>query len=102
MIVREWRGRATASNTAAYRKHFRENVLADLRDVQGFAGASLCERELDGEVEFLVLTRWTSMDAIRGFAGDDVGRAVVEPEARAALDSFDDHVSHYEVIEETK
>ena len=33
------------------------------------------------EVEFLVLTLWESMDAIRAFAGDQPEVAVVEPEA---------------------
>jgi heme-degrading monooxygenase HmoA len=51
-------------------------------------------------VEFLVLTRWASMDAIRAFAGDDVGKAVVEPEAVQALLSFDRTVQHYEVVQE--
>lgn len=41
------------------------------------------------------------MDAIRAFAGDDVESAVVEPEAVAALVSFDRTVQHYEVVQET-
>jgi heme-degrading monooxygenase HmoA len=40
-------------------------------------------------VEFLVLTRWSSMDAIRAFAGADVRKAVVEPAAE-----------HFAVLEE--
>lgn len=40
------------------------------------------------------------MDAIREFAGDDVGKAVVEPEAAELLASFDPTVEHFEVIEE--
>ena len=39
------------------------------------------------------------MDAIRRFAGSDVGKAVVEPGAVAALGSFDDCVNRYEVVE---
>jgi hypothetical protein len=38
------------------------------------------------------------MDAIRAFAGDRPGIAVVEPEARAALVRFDSTVQHYEVV----
>jgi len=41
------------------------------------------------------------MDAIRAFAGDDVENAVVEPEAVAALTTFDRTVQHYEVVQET-
>jgi hypothetical protein len=38
------------------------------------------------------------MDAIRAFAGDDLARAVVEPEAAAVLTRFDQEVRHYEVV----
>ena len=65
----------------------------------GFLGAQLSRRE-EVVVEFLVLTRWQSMDAVRAFAGPEVDRAIVEPGAVAALDDFDDAVQHYEVIED--
>ena len=52
-----------------------------------------------GGVEFLVLTQWQSMDAIRGFAGTEVDKAVVEPVAAATLVEFDERVRHYEVVE---
>ena len=51
----------------------------------GFVGAYLGQRVLNDRIEFVVLTTWHSMDAIRGFAGKDVGKAVVEPGAVAAL-----------------
>jgi heme-degrading monooxygenase HmoA len=100
MIIREWRGRATKSNADAYPRHFRANVVPELRHVSGFIGAQLSQRQLNDTIEYLVLTRWQSMDAIRGFAGDDVGKAVVEPEAVAALIDFDSQVQHYEVMED--
>jgi heme-degrading monooxygenase HmoA len=49
---------------------------------------------------FRVLTRWSSMDAIRAFAGADVRKAVVEPAAAAALISFDLAAEHFELLEE--
>ena len=70
MIIREWRGRASQSNADAYPRHFREKVVPELRKVPGFVGAYLSRRQLGRQIEFLVLTRWQSMDAIRGFAGD--------------------------------
>ena len=98
MIVRMWRGRALSSRPNAYVDHFRRSVVPELKRIEGFLGASLLRRDLD----VLVLTRWASMDAIRAFAGNDVGRAVVDPEAVAALASFDTAVEHYEAVEETK
>jgi len=100
MIIREWRGRASSSQAGAYPKHFREKVVLELRQVPGFAGAQLARRQIGDKIEFLVLTRWRSMDAIRAFAGTDVEKAVVEPDAVAALIEFDGRVQHYEVVEE--
>ncbi len=100
MIVREWRGRAASSRAAEYPGHFRTVVMPELRHVAGFRGASLCRRDSAAGIEFVVLTRWDSFDAVRAFAGADIERAVVEPGAVAALDSFDTNVKHYEVIEE--
>ena len=99
MIIREWRGRARRSRADAYPRHFRERVISELRQVPGFIGAQLARRDLEGEVEFLVLTQWQSMDTIRAFAGTEVEKAVVEPGAAAALVEFDERVRHYEVIE---
>jgi len=47
------------------------------------------------------MTLWTSMDAVRAFAGDAPEAAVVEPPAREALDTFDETVSHHEVMVDT-
>lgn len=100
MIIRAWRGRASRSRGDVYPKHFREAVIPALRDVPGFLGAQLSRRAEGDEVEFFVLTRWRSMDAIRAFAGQAVDKSVVEPGAVAALDDFDDTIRHYEVLEE--
>jgi heme-degrading monooxygenase HmoA len=100
MIIREWRGRASELKADAYPKHFREAVVPELRNVPGFLGAHLSRRRIGDRIEYLVLTRWQSMDAIRAFAGVTVDRAVVQPQAVAALDDFDASVQHYEVIEE--
>jgi hypothetical protein len=47
---------------------------------------------------FTSITWFTSLDAVRGFAGDDYGQAVVEGAARAALSRWDERVSHHEVV----
>ncbi|MGK6316097.1 antibiotic biosynthesis monooxygenase family protein [Neorhizobium sp. DT-125] len=101
MIIREWRGRASPSNTDAYPAHFRSHVVPELQALPGFIGAHLSRRALGDRTEFVVLTRWRDMDAIRAFAGDTPDKAVVEPGAVAALIEFDDFVEHYEVVEET-
>jgi heme-degrading monooxygenase HmoA len=99
MIVREWRGWTERDNAEDYPEHFRSRVAPELKALSGFLSAELCRRVTGDSVEFVVLSRWRSLDAIRAFAGDDIGRAVVEPGAIAALEGFDESVRHYEEID---
>ncbi len=104
MIARVWRGKATARNSESYRRHFTEAVRPALEGLAGHRGALLLSRETEGDpqTEFLVVTLWDSMQAIRGFAGLDADRAVVEPAARALLAEYDTSVRHYEVVLDTR
>jgi heme-degrading monooxygenase HmoA len=70
--------------------------------LRGFSGATVLRRPGIESVEIEVLTWWTSMAAIRRFAGSDAERAVVEPEVRAALKRFDRRVYHYRVAFEAR
>jgi hypothetical protein len=97
MIARTWRGRATTDNAPAYVKHFTETVVPQLKALPGHRGAWLMQRELEGEIELVATTLWELRASIEAFAGKDIGRAHVEPQARAVLKSFDDFAEHYEV-----
>ncbi|HYD06044.1 MAG TPA: antibiotic biosynthesis monooxygenase [Reyranella sp.] len=97
MIARTWRGRATAANAPAYVRHFTETVVPQLKALPGHRGAYLFRRERGDEVELVATTLWDSRAAIEAFAGRDISRAHVEPQARAVLKSFDDFAEHYEV-----
>ena len=98
MIVRLWRGEAaTPAKAHAYLEHVTGTVFPSLKALPGHVGAWLLRREADGKIEFLAMTLWESIDSIKAFAGDDIGTAIVEPEAQAVLSSFDGFASHYEV-----
>jgi hypothetical protein len=47
---------------------------------------------------FTSITFFTSLDAIRGFVGDDFELAVVEEAAWQALSRWDERVSHHQVV----
>ncbi len=97
MISRMWSGRTTTENADQYLAHLKDKVFPELRRNDGHRGASVLRRDLDERVEFVVLTYWESMEAIRQFAGNDAEVAVVEPAARAMLSDFDSTVRHHEV-----
>jgi heme-degrading monooxygenase HmoA len=98
MIARVWRGVAhTAVNADAYLRHLTTKVLPSLAAIAGHRGARVLRREEGGRTEFVVMTFWDSIDAVRAFAGERCEHAVIEPEARAVLGEYDDFVRHYEV-----
>jgi heme-degrading monooxygenase HmoA len=99
MIIREWRGRADAVRPDAYPAHFRNHVVPGLKMLPGFCGATLAKHALGNRIEFVVWTRWDSLESIRAFAGADISKSIVEPGGVAALIEFDATAQHYEVIE---
>ena len=96
-IVRSWSARATTTGADAYLAHFQHAVLPALRRVTGHRGALVLRRRGDHGVEITVLSLWESMAAIHEFAGADATVAVIEPEARAILQTFDARAEHFEL-----
>jgi heme-degrading monooxygenase HmoA len=103
MIERVWLARAAdRDKAAAYAAYFRRVVLPQLTAVAGYRGAKLVQRDRDGSVEVIVVTFWDSLDAVRGFAGDDINRANVHPEAAALFTDYDRSARHYEIVFEER
>jgi heme-degrading monooxygenase HmoA len=100
MMARIWRGWAPLATADDYQRHYETEVSGRLRAVSGFRGARLLRRDDGHEVMFTSITFFTSLDAIRGFAGDDYELGVVEEAARQALSRWDERVSHHEVVAE--
>jgi heme-degrading monooxygenase HmoA len=98
MIARIWRGWAPAATADDYQRHYETEVSEHLHLVSGFSGARLLRQQDDQEVMFTSITFFTSLDAVRGFAGDDYEAALVEEAGRLALSHWDERVSHHEVV----
>jgi heme-degrading monooxygenase HmoA len=99
MVERVWSARTTRAGATAYREYFERVVLPELTAVAGYRGARLLQRETGGDaIEVVVVTDWESLAVIRGFAGDDIERAVVHDEAAALFTDYDRTVRHYEVV----
>jgi heme-degrading monooxygenase HmoA len=100
MIARIWRGWAPPATADDYQRHYETDVSEHLGAVSGFRGARLLRQQNGREVMFTSITFFTSLDDIRGFAGDDYELAVVAEPARQALTRWDDRASHHEVVSE--
>jgi len=99
MVARHWRGLARPSRAGDYVEHLRRETFPQLRKIPGFIDVSLLRRGLDRGVEFLIVTRWSSIVAIRQFAGKDAEAAVVPPQVQEMMIEYDRTVRHYDVIE---
>jgi heme-degrading monooxygenase HmoA len=98
MIGRLWHGWTRRENAESYEALLRAEILPGIHRVPGYRGALLMRREDAEEVEFVTLTFFTSMEAVRAFAGEDYEAAVVPPEARAILSRFDARSTHFETL----
>ncbi len=100
MIVRVWHGWTRPEDADAY-EQFLRGLLSDLpASVSGSLGGWVLRRPGDGEEEFVVMTLFESLDAIRAFAGDDYETPVIEPEAARLLVRGDEKAAHYEAVVE--
>ena len=98
MITRIWHGWTILENAAAYEALLKTEIFKGIesREIAGFLGIDLFRRDLPDEVEFVTVMRFSSLEAVRVFAGADYEVAVVPPEARKLLARFDARSQHYE------
>jgi heme-degrading monooxygenase HmoA len=98
MISRVWHGWTTCANADAYQELLRREILPGIHRVKGFKGAQVLRRDAGHEVEFVTITRFESMEAVKEFAGKDYELAVILPEAHRLLTRFDERSTHYETV----
>ncbi|MGH7443701.1 MAG: antibiotic biosynthesis monooxygenase family protein [Longimicrobiales bacterium] len=98
MIARTWRGWTTTADAATYLAYLERTGLAEYRATEGNRGAMALLRAEGDSTEFLLISFWDSMDAVRRFAGDDPERAVFYPEDDRFLVQRELHVSHYDLL----
>lgn len=98
MIARVWHGWTTSQNADAYERHLRTTVFPGVHRVPGYKGAHLFRREGGQEVEFVAITYFESLEAVRGFAGPDYEVAVISKEAQSLLSRYNRRADHYSVV----
>ena len=98
MIARQWIGETRASDADVYGKYLEETGVNEIRTTKGNRGVWLLRRLQDGKAQFIVLSLWESVEAIKEFAGPDYEQARYYSEDNKFLLSIDPLVRHYEVL----
>ena len=98
MISRIWHGWTSRADADTYEAMLRADVLPGIHRVKGYRGAYLLRRDSGDEVEFVTITQFDDLNAVRAFAGSDYEVAVIHEPARKLLRRFDARSQHYETI----
>jgi antibiotic biosynthesis monooxygenase (ABM) superfamily enzyme len=90
-----WRGWTSVEDADAYERFLLNDLFPAMRKIAGFRGADGLRRDENGEVGFVTLTRFETLDDIGAFAGEDYETPVLEPTARALLSRYEPRAHHY-------
>ncbi|UCC85060.1 MAG: antibiotic biosynthesis monooxygenase [Gemmatimonadota bacterium] len=100
MISRVWHGWTRSADAPVYQRLLQTEILPGIeaKNLPGYHGAHLLRRDLDGEVEFVTILWFESLDGVRALSGEDYEVACVPPQARAVLSRFDARSQHYDTL----
>ena len=99
MIARVWHGYTKPENASVYEIMLKEEILLGIkkRNICGFIDIQLLIRKLKDEVEFIIVMRFDSLNAVKEFAGNDYEKAVIYEDAKPLLLRYDERSQHYEI-----
>ena len=99
MIARLWSGAVRTSDADEYARYIQKTGFGAYGQTPGNRGAWLLRRDDEGATEFLTVSLWDSVDAIRAFVGDDIEPAVLYPEDERYLIDGNSRTAHYNVVD---
>lgn len=98
MIVRTWRGATRADDAERYLEYLHATGLANYAGTPGNRGVLALRHVAGDRAEFLLVTLWEDIEAVRRFAGENTDDAVFYPEDDRFLVDRDLKVNHYELV----
>jgi heme-degrading monooxygenase HmoA len=100
MIARIWQGRTRRGMGRAYMAYLEQTGLKEYKATEGFQDVLVLTREIDDVTEYVLITLWDNMEAIRRFAGPEPERAVYYPQDDRyfAEEERTPYVRHYQVV----
>jgi heme-degrading monooxygenase HmoA len=101
-IARIWRGRTLATRADEYEKYLVGSGITRIEATPGNLGVTLLRRADGKETEFVVISIWESIEAVKRFAGKDYEKAVILAHDREYLLEVEPTVKHYDIEKEER
>jgi len=100
-IRRIWHGWTSPEKADAYEDLLHRVVLPGIeaKEIPGYRCVEVLRQDLDGEVEFVTILSFDSLDNVIAFQGKDYERAYVPEAAQKLLKRWDKKAAHYEAVE---
>ncbi len=98
MIARAWHGATPVRKADEYLEFLNKAGVQDYRATKGNRGVFVLRNVSKERADFLLISLWDDVEAIRRFAGPDVEKAFYYPEDKDFLLEFEPTVTHYEVL----
>jgi heme-degrading monooxygenase HmoA len=100
MIARVWEGVVSPQKADAYGQYLQGPLgVQDYQTTPGNQGVSLLRCDEVGRVRFLLVSFWSSREAIKAYAGPDIEKPRYHPFDLECLVDPPPAVLHYEVLE---
>jgi hypothetical protein len=104
MICRMWNGYLTHANAPQYEKYLTQELFPHLEASigdRGYLGYQVLRAQHGNEVRITTLVWFTSLAAVRSFAGEDFAKAVLTDKAKSLVSRWDEEATHHEVVDTT-
>ena len=98
MISRHWIGIAKKERAEEYILHLQNDTFKKIKNIKGYISARILQREVKEGIEFLIITEWESIEAIKQFAGEQFNIAVVPQLVKEIMIKYEHEVKHYSVL----
>ena len=100
-IKRVWHGWTTIDNAAKYQDILLNEVIPGIeaKKIPGYKKFEVLRIELQGEVEFVTIITFESLENVIAFQGENYKKAYIPDAAQKVLKRWDLEVPHYKLIE---
>jgi heme-degrading monooxygenase HmoA len=97
MVARIWHGRTPAEKADEYRQYLFEVGVKKIATLPGNRGVQMMMSRTAEQGEFMVISYWDSIDAIKGYAGAEYTKVHDLPRDKEFLIDQEKLVRHFEL-----
>ena len=97
MVARIWHGRTSAEKADEYRQYLYEVGVKKIATLPGNRGVQMMMAKTPEQGEFMVISYWDSIDAIKGYAGADYTKVHDLPRDKELLIDHEPLVKHFDL-----